>query len=138
MLLFESVTVLCELRFFLRFSPNGGSRCSEPFRPYGYADTRSVRDQVRTIRPQWGWCISPLRLLDFPRGELTLQELSDGCTAHSRLLLEVLLYVHRNRRLIRDGSPGCPPRFSHSSLALTLGCERPVQFPWEQQLGYPV
>ena len=27
----------------------------------------------------------------------------------------VLLYVHRNRRLIRDGSPGRPPRFSHSS-----------------------
>ena len=28
---------------------------------------------------------------------------------------EVLLYVHRNRRLIRDGSPGRPPRLSHSS-----------------------
>ena len=23
---------------------------------------------------------------------------------------EVLLYVHRNRRFIRDGSPGLPPR----------------------------
>ena len=30
----------------------------------------------------------------------------------------VLLYVHRNRRLIRDGSPGRPPRPSHSSWAL--------------------
>ena len=30
----------------------------------------------------------------------------------------VLLYVHRNRRLIRDGSPGRPPRLSHSSWAL--------------------
>ena len=30
-------------------------------------------------------------------------------------LVEVLLYVHRNRRLIRDGSPGRPPRLSHSS-----------------------
>ena len=29
----------------------------------------------------------------------------------------VLLYVHRNRRLIRDGSPGRPPRLSHSSWA---------------------
>ena len=26
----------------------------------------------------------------------------------------VLLYVHRNRRFIRDGSPGRPPRLSHS------------------------
>ena len=30
-------------------------------------------------------------------------------------LVEVLLYVHRNRRLIRDWSPGRPPRLSHSS-----------------------
>ena len=29
-----------------------------------------------------------------------------------------LLYVHRNHRLIRDGSPGRPPRFSHSSWTL--------------------
>ena len=28
---------------------------------------------------------------------------------------EVLHYVHRNRRLIRDRSPGRPPRLSHSS-----------------------
>ena len=27
----------------------------------------------------------------------------------------MLLYVHRNRRLIRDGSSGRPPRLSHSS-----------------------
>ena len=31
------------------------------------------------------------------------------------VVVEVLLYVHRNRRLIRDGSPGRPPRLSHSS-----------------------
>ena len=30
-------------------------------------------------------------------------------------LVEVLLYVHRNRGLIRDGGPGRPPRLSHSS-----------------------
>ena len=30
----------------------------------------------------------------------------------------VLLYVHRNRRLIRDGSPGRPPRLSHSFWTL--------------------
>ena len=37
---------------------------------------------------------------------------------HLGWLVEVLLYVHRNRRLIRDGSPGRPPRLSHSSWAL--------------------
>ena len=31
----------------------------------------------------------------------------------------VLLYVHRNRRLIRDGSPGRPPRLLHSFWVLT-------------------
>ena len=34
---------------------------------------------------------------------------------------KVLLYVHRNRRFIRDGSPGRPPRLSHSSRALEEG-----------------
>ena len=36
----------------------------------------------------------------------------------------VLLYVHRNRRPIRDGSPGRPPRLWHSSWGLTGGGER--------------
>ena len=31
------------------------------------------------------------------------------------IVVEMLLYVHRNRRFIRDGSPGRPPRLSHSS-----------------------
>ena len=30
-------------------------------------------------------------------------------------VVEVWLYVHGNRRLISDGSPGRPPRLSHSS-----------------------
>ena len=33
----------------------------------------------------------------------------------------VLLYIHRNRRLIRDRSPGRPPRLSHSSCTLMHG-----------------
>ena len=40
------------------------------------------------------------------------------CTGLSKghcRLTEVLLYVHRNRRFIRDWSPGRPPRLSHSS-----------------------
>ena len=42
----------------------------------------------------------------------------------------VSLYVHRNRRLIRDGSPGRPPPLSHSSgvlcrLLLTTECLSP-------------
>ena len=36
----------------------------------------------------------------------------------------VLLYVHRDRRLIRDGSPGRPPRLSHSSWALSVTLTR--------------
>ena len=35
-------------------------------------------------------------------------------------LVEVLLYVHRNRRFIRGGSPGRPPRLSHSFWAPTV------------------
>ena len=31
------------------------------------------------------------------------------------VVVGVLLYVHRNYRLIRDGSPGRPARLSHSS-----------------------
>ena len=31
------------------------------------------------------------------------------------VVVEVLLYVHRNRRLIRDGSRGRSPRLSHNS-----------------------
>ena len=38
----------------------------------------------------------------------------------TRWLLEVLLYVHRNHRFIRDGSPGRPPWLSHSSWALHI------------------
>ena len=42
------------------------------------------------------------------------------CKPNSKVLqmlfvVQVLLYVHRNRRLIKDGSPGRPPRLSHSS-----------------------
>ena len=32
------------------------------------------------------------------------------------LMVEVLLYVHRNRRFISDGSPGRPLRLSHSGF----------------------
>ena len=32
-----------------------------------------------------------------------------------RIEVEGLLYVHRNRMLIRDESPGRPPRLSHTS-----------------------
>ena len=38
----------------------------------------------------------------------------DIATFSLSLVVEVLLYVHRNRRLIRDGSPGRLPRLSHS------------------------
>ena len=40
---------------------------------------------------------------------------SRASPGHSLELVEVLLYVYRNRRFIRGGSPGRPPRLSHSS-----------------------
>ena len=39
------------------------------------------------------------------------------------VVVEVLPYVHRNRRFIRDGSPGRPPRLSHISWALNMEVE---------------
>ena len=48
------------------------------------------------------------------------------------VVTEVLLYVYRNRRFIRDGSRVCPPRLLHSFWALTdvvytgLGADIPV------------
>ena len=38
-----------------------------------------------------------------------------GAANFWKLLVEVLLYVRRNRGFIRDVSPGRPPRLSHSS-----------------------
>ena len=46
---------------------------------------------------------------------LSLVKVMDLYIYICRAMAEVLLYVHRNRRLIRDGSPGRPPRLSHSS-----------------------
>ena len=45
-------------------------------------------------------------------------EISCYAAKQANRWLKCLLYVHRNRRLIRDGSPGRPPRLSHSSWAL--------------------
>ena len=56
----------------------------------------------------------------FPAAEQTHCSLvvfnSEGVT----VVVEVLLYVHRNRRLTRDGSPGRPPRHSDSSWVLRV------------------
>ena len=45
------------------------------------------------------------------------------CHHHLEVDIEVLLYIHRNQRLIRDRSPGWPPRLSHSSRALITSLE---------------
>ena len=39
------------------------------------------------------------------------------CCWRRVVVVQVFLYVHRNRRFIKDGSPGRPPRLSHSSCA---------------------
>ena len=45
---------------------------------------------------------------------------------------EVLLYVHRNHRFIRDGSLGRPPWLSHSSWALKLALLQMLFTCWSQ------
>ena len=45
-------------------------------------------------------------------------------------LVEVLLYVHRNRRFIRDGCPWRPPRLSHSSWPLCDTASPPNSKHW--------
>ena len=47
----------------------------------------------------------------------SLELITDGVKGVSVVeVVEVLLYVHRNRR-VRVGGPGRPPRLSHSSRA---------------------
>ena len=45
------------------------------------------------------------------------------------VVVEVLLYIHRNCRFIRDGSPGRPPQLSHGSRALSREREDAVFMP---------
>ena len=45
----------------------------------------------------------------------------------------LLLNVHRNHRFIRDGSPGHPPRLSHSPWALKDGADKlPLFWRWQR------
>ena len=63
-----------------------------------------------TLRPFWLPAYNAL-----PPGQTASQ---------STPVVEVLLYVHRNRRLIRDGSPGRPPLLSPApELCLRLDVE---------------
>ena len=50
----------------------------------------------------------------------------------------VLLYVHRNRRLIRDRSPGQPPRLSHSSWTLFTGVKQIILYWCQTHHPLPV
>ena len=52
------------------------------------------------------------------RDTMTLQTWVSLCASVPVLSCWNVVYVHRNRRLIRDWSPGRPPFFSHSSWAL--------------------
>ena len=65
------------------------------FRRSQYTYVRLTPEKSRSRRTAWNVTVT------HPRGD------DDDDT--------VLLYVHRNRRLIRDGSPGRLPRLSHSS-----------------------
>ena len=64
-------------------------------------------------------------------------------TLMSHVVLEVLRYVHRNRRFIRDGSPGRPPRLSHTAPELWMshqllctGCSLGCAVGLQQWRGY--
>ena len=49
---------------------------------------------------------------------MMLKDGSKFVTDNSDCSCWVLIYIHRNRRLIRDGNPGRPPQLSHSSWTL--------------------
>ena len=64
------------------------------------------RQRVKRDKVRYGWDFlfcEPSSHLIFPYLPCVL------------FLVEVLLYVHRNHRFIRNRSPGHPPRLSHSS-----------------------
>ena len=72
------------------------------------------------IYPVWTWTV---RVSSSGRCKLSVSGPNEALKAYIEMTVvgaEVLLYVHRNRRLIRDGSPGRPPLLSHSSWVLTL------------------
>ena len=54
--------------------------------------------------------------------KLTLQSQPVSPLHSSCSLVEVLLYVHRNRRLIRAGSPGRPPRLTFTQMMMMSWC----------------
>ena len=77
------------------------------------------------IRPNASQTVSRLGLLRMPMAINPFT--APACNISGlEVVVEVLLHVHRNRRLIRDGNPGRPPRLSHSSWALTGLEEREI------------
>ena len=64
----------------------------------------------------------------------TIRFVAELALCFSRLV-EVLLYVHRNRRLIRDGSPGRPPPLLHSSSAHSVPQFSESHFIEEGEVG---
>ena len=75
----------------------------------------SARTKVLKLQHHYSWT-EPVG-----NGRYTISRLavrSQPVVSHSWLVEWCFTSVHRNRRLIRDGSPGRPPRHSHSSWAL--------------------
>ena len=75
--------------------------------------------RVRQIQPFRSWLSlhsAWLRLLTLKPTFVCRPRMSER---QSMVVGWVLLHVHRNRRLFRDGSPGRPRRLSHGSWALT-------------------
>ena len=78
-------------------------------------------DRMHYVVSACEWIRTPLKSVGYFTEHCTIymQEMQIGNLAMyvylTSYIKEVLFYVHRNRRFIRDGSPGHPPQFSHSS-----------------------
>ena len=88
----------------------GLGNVSRPLSAGRLSTTVDSKTEGRCRRSTWRNCDQTQQLLTAQAG--------DPVTPVLGWSVEVLLYVHRNRGFIRDGSPERPPRLSHSSWAL--------------------
>ena len=98
-----------------------------------------LADQLLMLTAQWNCWLNDILLYTdlepgvFHRGSFSSsQGIKWWIDQHSLTAIQVLLYVHRNRRLIRDGSPGRPPRPSHSSWTLSFSCSQDMKIQTHQ------
>ena len=89
---------------------------SSRFRIGGRVKSDMCRAKLKGKRGLCCWTDVTQKLISCTRGGIL--QAANAVRLTEVILVEVLLYVHKNRWFIRDGSPGRPPRFSHISWAL--------------------